>query len=195
MPWVSAISEYCGEGLHRISESLEGIHSTWRQNALLTDSQRRITCIRVTYTGGLRRRSATARPLRLWIRILPGAWMSVCCECCVLSGRGLCGRLITGPEESYRLRCVVVYDVETSRKSRPCAVLDHKRNIYIYMCVCCCCCCCCCCALTVLPPTSLPIKFTLPPLGITPWHTHTHTHTYIYIYNSVSHSLPNPAFL
>jgi hypothetical protein len=27
--------------------------------------------------------------------------MSVCCECCVLSGRGLCVGLITCPEESY----------------------------------------------------------------------------------------------
>jgi hypothetical protein len=28
--------------------------------------------------------------------------MSVSCECCVLSGRGLCVGLITCPEESYR---------------------------------------------------------------------------------------------
>jgi len=33
--------------------------------------------------------------------------MDVCCECCVLSGRGLCDELITRPEESYRLWCVV----------------------------------------------------------------------------------------
>jgi len=39
--------------------------------------------------------------------------MSVCCECFVLSGRGLCDELITHPEESYRLRCVVVCDLET----------------------------------------------------------------------------------
>jgi len=34
--------------------------------------------------------------------------MFVCCECCVLSGRGLCDGLITRPEESYWLmrRCV-----------------------------------------------------------------------------------------
>ena len=43
-----------------------------------------------------------------------GALMSVSCECCVLSGRGLCVALITRPEESYRLRCVVVCDLETS---------------------------------------------------------------------------------
>jgi hypothetical protein len=35
--------------------------------------------------------------------------MSVCCECCVLSGRGLCVGLIIRPEESYRLcECVWV---------------------------------------------------------------------------------------
>jgi hypothetical protein len=38
--------------------------------------------------------------------------MFVCCECCVLSGRGLCDGLITRPEESYRLWCVVVCDLE-----------------------------------------------------------------------------------
>ena len=33
---------------------------------------------------------------------------------CVLSGIGLCDGLITRPEESYRLCCVVVCDLETS---------------------------------------------------------------------------------
>jgi hypothetical protein len=46
-------------------------------------------------------RSAAARLLGLWVRISPGAWMFVCCECCVLSGRGLCDELITRPEEYY----------------------------------------------------------------------------------------------
>jgi hypothetical protein len=32
--------------------------------------------------------------------------MFVSCECCVLSGRGLCDGLIPRPEESYRLWCV-----------------------------------------------------------------------------------------
>ena len=36
----------------------------------------------------------------------PGAWMSVSCECCVLSGRYLCVGSITRPEESHRVRCV-----------------------------------------------------------------------------------------
>ena len=41
------------------------------------------------------------------------------CECCVLLGRGLCDELITRPEESYRLWCVVVCDLETSKMRRP----------------------------------------------------------------------------
>jgi len=36
-----------------------------------------------------------------------------------LSGRGLCDELITRPEESYRLWCVVVCDLETSRIGAP----------------------------------------------------------------------------
>jgi len=36
-----------------------------------------------------------------------------------LSGRGLCDELITRPEESYRLCCVVVCDLETLRMGAP----------------------------------------------------------------------------
>jgi len=36
-----------------------------------------------------------------------------------LSGRGLCDELITRPEEFYRLCCVVVRDLETSRMGAP----------------------------------------------------------------------------
>ena len=63
------------------------------------------TARRSQWPRGLRRTSAAARLLRLWVRIPPGAWIFVCCKCCVLSGRGLYGELITRPEESYR-RCV-----------------------------------------------------------------------------------------
>jgi hypothetical protein len=66
---------------------------------------------RSQWPRGLRRRSTAARPLRSWVRIPPEAWMFVCC---VLSGRDLCDELITCPEESYRLWCVVVCDHETS---------------------------------------------------------------------------------
>jgi len=43
----------------------------------------------------------------------------------VLSGIGLCDELITRPEESYLLCCVVVCDLETSRMGAP--------YIYIYI--------------------------------------------------------------
>ena len=69
---------------------------------------------RSQWPRGLRRRSAAARLLILWVRIPPGAWMFVCCDCCVLSGRGLCDGLIIHSEESYRLWRVVVCDQETS---------------------------------------------------------------------------------
>jgi len=37
----------------------------------------------------------------------------------VLSGRGLCDELITHPEESYRLCCVVVCDLVISKIGAP----------------------------------------------------------------------------
>jgi hypothetical protein len=54
--------------------------------------------------------------------------MFVCCDCCVLSGRGLCDELITRPEETYRLWCVVVCDLETSRMRKPWAALDRSAT-------------------------------------------------------------------
>jgi hypothetical protein len=48
----------------------------------------------------LRRRSAAAHLLRLWVRIPPGAWMSLYCECCVLLSRNPCDKLITRPERT-----------------------------------------------------------------------------------------------
>jgi hypothetical protein len=38
----------------------------------------------------------------------------------VLSGIGLCDELITRPEKSYRLWCIVVCDLETSRIGAAC---------------------------------------------------------------------------
>ena len=43
----------------------------------------------------------------------------------MFSGRGLCDELITRLEKSYRLWCVVVCDIETSRIGAP--------YIYIYI--------------------------------------------------------------
>jgi hypothetical protein len=71
---------------------------------------------------------AAAGLLRSWDRIPPGAWMYVCCECCVLSGRVLCDELITHSEESYQLWCVVVCDLETLRMRRPWPALGHSAT-------------------------------------------------------------------
>jgi len=54
--------------------------------------------------------------------------MLLCCECCVLSGRGICDELITRPEESYRLWCVVVCDQETSRMRNPWPALGRSAT-------------------------------------------------------------------
>jgi aspartate ammonia-lyase len=54
--------------------------------------------------------------------------MFVCCDCCVLSGKGLCDGLITSPEESYRLWCVVVCDKETSKTRRLNPLLGYENT-------------------------------------------------------------------
>ena len=69
------------------------------------------------WLSGIRRVSTADRLLGLRVRISSGAWMSVC-QCCVLSGGGLCDGLITRPGESYRLWCVLVCDLGTSRMRR-----------------------------------------------------------------------------
>jgi hypothetical protein len=74
---------------------------------------------RSEWPSGLRRGSAADRLLGLRVRIPPVAWMSVSCAFCVLSCRGLCDGPIPCPEESYRLCCVIVCDLETSKMRRP----------------------------------------------------------------------------
>ena len=46
----------------------------------------------------------------------------------MFAGRGLCVGLITRPEESYRLWCVVVCDLETSRMRRPWPALGRSAK-------------------------------------------------------------------
>ena len=74
---------------------------------------------RSQWPRGLRRGSAATHPLELWVRIPPGPWMFVCCECRVLSGRGLCDELITRPEDSSRVWYVVVCDLQSSWMGDP----------------------------------------------------------------------------
>jgi hypothetical protein len=81
----------------------------WRTNKIFRVA-RNIACSNVTWSDpSLRHGSATARLLWLQVRITPGAWMFVSYECRVLSGRGLCDGLITGPEESCWAWCVWVW--------------------------------------------------------------------------------------
>jgi hypothetical protein len=54
----------------------------------------------------------------IWVRIPPGG-MDICLLYCVLSARGFYDELITRPEESCGLCCVVVGDLETSWMRRP----------------------------------------------------------------------------
>ena len=54
--------------------------------------------------------------------------MFVCCGCCVLSGRGLCDELITRPEESYRLWCVVVCDLENLKNEEAMTRTGSQRH-------------------------------------------------------------------
>ena len=53
------------------------------------------------------------------VRIPPRAWKFVCCKFCALSGSGFCDELTTRQEESYRLWCVVLCDLETAWMRRP----------------------------------------------------------------------------
>jgi len=62
--------------------------------------------------------------------------MFVCSDCCVLSGRGLCDELITRPDESYRLWCVVVCDLEKKNLKNEDAMTRvgsqrHRENKYL----------------------------------------------------------------
>jgi len=62
--------------------------------------------------------------------------MFVGCECYMLSGRGLCDELITRPEESYWLRCVVVCDLENLKNEEAMTRVGSQRppkKKYIYI--------------------------------------------------------------
>ena len=71
------------------------------------------------WPSGLRRGSTAARLLRLRVWIPLGAWISVSCKCGVLSGTDLCEGPIPRPEQSYRLWCVIVCDLQRSSMRRP----------------------------------------------------------------------------
>jgi hypothetical protein len=56
--------------------------------------------------------------------------MSVSCECCVLSGRGLCDRPITRPENSDRVWYVYLSVIEEPHRGGlgPIGLLSHEKK-------------------------------------------------------------------
>jgi hypothetical protein len=101
------ISKYCGGKLFcqwiptAYIAQWELIHYT-----LIKITRIRSALGRFHWPRGLRCGFAVARLLGMRFRILTEAWLSVSCECCVLSGRGLCFWLITLSEYSYPVCCV-----------------------------------------------------------------------------------------
>jgi hypothetical protein len=61
-----------------------------------------------------------------------GAWMLVCCEWCVLSGRSFCIRLITHPEESYVV-CLECALETSSKRPRPTGAVEPWGRKYWYL--------------------------------------------------------------
>ena len=78
----------------------------------------------ITVAEGLRRVSLADRSVGLRVRIPLGQRISVSCERCVLSGRGLCDGPLPCPEEPYRLWYVILCDLETLRMRRSWPTLD-----------------------------------------------------------------------
>jgi hypothetical protein len=98
---------FVGDGCYLSCLSFRG--DMQRDNKALNSAHFHELCsknCRSQWPLGLRRGSAAVRLLGLWVRITLGARTSVCCECCVLSGRGPCVGLIPPLEESYRVWCV-----------------------------------------------------------------------------------------
>jgi len=58
----------------------------------------------------------------------PAGVVNVCFECCGLSGRGLCDELITRPEKSYRMWCVVACDLENLKNGETMARVGPQRH-------------------------------------------------------------------
>jgi hypothetical protein len=81
---------------------------------------------------GLRCGSETSRFLVLWFRIPPFAWVSVSCECCVLSVRGLCVRLINRQESVQpNVVCLNECDRKASITRRPWLTRRQTAHFHI----------------------------------------------------------------
>ena len=63
----------------------------------------------------------------------PIGGMDVSCGCSVLTGRDFCDELITHPQESYRLWCIVVCDLENLMNEEVlahCGLLGQKQTMH-----------------------------------------------------------------
>jgi len=69
----------------------------------------------------------------------------------MLSGRGFCDELITHPEESYRLLCIIVCDLDISRIRKSWPALGRRCVVCIVvLCILLCCVYCCVVCIVVL---------------------------------------------
>ena len=83
------------------------------------------------------RSKACLRSLACWdygFEYRRGAWISVCCECCVLLGRGLRDGSITRPDESYQVvRVCVCVIAKTRREGLKNVLVRNKKLPYTWM--------------------------------------------------------------
>jgi hypothetical protein len=85
-------------------------------------------------TAGSSSRAVCSRLLAAVVGSNPAGGMdSFLFEYCVLSGKGLCDGPIARPEQSYRLWCVVVCDIEASRMKRPWPALGGSATKKMYL--------------------------------------------------------------
>ena len=79
---------------------------------------------------GLRRGSAAARLLVLWVRIPSWEWIFVCCVCCMFLRRSLYIWMIPRPEESYRVCCDWLWSwiINIEGGLGPLGLLPHGKN-------------------------------------------------------------------
>ena len=92
-----------------------------------------IIICRFQSSSSLRHVSGAARLLGLRVLIQTEAWMSVCCACCVFSGRDLCDGPIIHSEESYRVRFLLWAWRLHMMKPEPAVGCCAVRKNYYYL--------------------------------------------------------------
>jgi hypothetical protein len=113
----------------KVIEFKETSFETFKGGACLFFVKQNLTYLGRRFVSSRSQWSAAVRLLVLLVRMPPGAWMSVSCECCVLSGRVLCLGVITRVEESYRVWCVCDREASILRRpwpTRGCCAIEKK---------------------------------------------------------------------